>query len=148
MKLLFRLCFAFNLDLKFYFFGRVGGWLEKVKLKLNSTQLVVEVEVRVELGNISTSLLVRGCVGVWYEIKAISALVGWSWSWGWAWQHPQKKWGLVWCVGWFANSFSSQPKLLSWMTSSELGQYKVKQNSPYLPYYTRFVYFIYSNGFA
>ena len=29
---------------------RVGGWLEKVKLKLNSTQVVVEVEVRVELG--------------------------------------------------------------------------------------------------
>ena len=30
--------------------GWVGGWLEKVKLKLNSTQVVVEVEVRVELG--------------------------------------------------------------------------------------------------
>ena len=28
----------------------MGGWLEKVKLKLNSTQIVVEVEVRVELG--------------------------------------------------------------------------------------------------
>ena len=36
-----------------YFFGRVGGvggWLEKVKIKLNSTQVVVEVEVEVELG--------------------------------------------------------------------------------------------------
>ena len=31
--------------------GRVGGWLEKVKIKLNSTQIVVEVEVRGELGN-------------------------------------------------------------------------------------------------
>ena len=31
--------------------GWVGGWLEKVKIKLNSTQIVVEVEVRVELGN-------------------------------------------------------------------------------------------------
>ena len=29
-----------------------GAWLEKVKIKLNSTQVVVEVEVRVELGNI------------------------------------------------------------------------------------------------
>ena len=28
----------------------MGGWLEKVNLKLNSTQVVVEVEVRVELG--------------------------------------------------------------------------------------------------
>ena len=28
----------------------MGGWLEKVKLKLNSIQVVVEVEVRVELG--------------------------------------------------------------------------------------------------
>ena len=27
-----------------------GGWLEKVKIKLNSTQVVVEVEVRIELG--------------------------------------------------------------------------------------------------
>ena len=41
---------------KSYFFGRVGwggwvGWLEKVKIKLNSTQVVVEIEVRVELGN-------------------------------------------------------------------------------------------------
>ena len=36
-----------------YFFGRVGGvggWLEKGKIKLNSTQVAVEVEVRVELG--------------------------------------------------------------------------------------------------
>ena len=31
----------------------MGGWLEKVKIKLNSTQIVVEVEVRVELGNMS-----------------------------------------------------------------------------------------------
>ena len=31
--------------------GWVGGWLEKVKIKLNSTQIVVKVEVRVELGN-------------------------------------------------------------------------------------------------
>ena len=46
---------------KSYFFGRVGwvsvvggwvGWLKKVKIKLNSTQVVVEVEVRVELGNV------------------------------------------------------------------------------------------------
>ena len=34
-----------------YFFCRAGGWLEKVKIKLNSPQVVVEVEVRVELGN-------------------------------------------------------------------------------------------------
>ena len=37
-----------------YFFGQVDGvdgWLEKVKIKLNSTQVAVEVEVRVELGN-------------------------------------------------------------------------------------------------
>ena len=27
-----------------------GGWLEKVKIELNSIQVVVEVEVRVELG--------------------------------------------------------------------------------------------------
>ena len=27
-----------------------GGWLEKVEIKLNSTQVVVEVEVKVELG--------------------------------------------------------------------------------------------------
>ena len=33
----------------FTFSVRWGGWLEKVKLKLNSTQVVVEV--RVELGN-------------------------------------------------------------------------------------------------
>ena len=41
-----------------YFFGWggwVGGWLEKVKIKLNSTQAVVEV--RVELGNIFTTHL-------------------------------------------------------------------------------------------
>ena len=30
---------------------RVGGWLEKWGLKLTSTQVVVEVEVGVELGN-------------------------------------------------------------------------------------------------
>ena len=32
----------------------MGRWLEKVKIKLNSTQVVVEVEVevRLELGNI------------------------------------------------------------------------------------------------
>ena len=29
----------------------MGWWLEKVKIKLNSTQVVVEVELRVELGN-------------------------------------------------------------------------------------------------
>ena len=28
-----------------------GGWLEKVRIKLNSTQVVVEAKVRVELGN-------------------------------------------------------------------------------------------------
>ena len=36
-----------------YFFGQVDGvdgWLEKVKIKLNSTQVAVEVEVRVEFG--------------------------------------------------------------------------------------------------
>ena len=33
--------------------GGWGGWLAKVKIRLNSTQVVVEVEVRVELGNIS-----------------------------------------------------------------------------------------------
>ena len=51
LDLLRKLCFAFHLGLKFYFFGNGwGGRLEKVKLKLNSTQVVVEVEVRVELG--------------------------------------------------------------------------------------------------
>ena len=30
--------------------GELGGWLEKVKIKLHLTQLVVEVEVRVDLG--------------------------------------------------------------------------------------------------
>ena len=30
----------------------MSGWFEKVKIKLNSTQVVVEVEVGVELGNI------------------------------------------------------------------------------------------------
>ena len=30
-----------------------GAWLEKVKIKLNSTLVVVEVEVIVELGNSS-----------------------------------------------------------------------------------------------
>ena len=38
-----------------YFFGRwvewVGGWLEIWRVKLISTQVVVEVEVGVELGN-------------------------------------------------------------------------------------------------
>ena len=29
----------------------VGGWLEQLGIKLISTQVVVEVEVRVELGN-------------------------------------------------------------------------------------------------
>ena len=33
----------------------VGGWLEKWGLKLISTQVVVEVEVGVELGNIRKS---------------------------------------------------------------------------------------------
>ena len=37
----------------------MGGWLEKVKIKLNSTQDVVEVEVRVELGNILQVVLQR-----------------------------------------------------------------------------------------
>ena len=37
----------------------MGGWLEKVKIKLNSTQFVVEVEVRVELGN---SLSAGSCI--------------------------------------------------------------------------------------
>ena len=53
MKLLCKVCFAFNLDLK-YFFGRVcgmGGWLEIRKVKLISTQVLVFVEVGVELGN-------------------------------------------------------------------------------------------------
>ena len=48
LDLLRKLCFAFDLGLKFYFFGRVDGvgwWLEKVKLKRISTQVVVEVEV-------------------------------------------------------------------------------------------------------
>ena len=30
----------------------VGGWLEQLEIKLISTQVVVEVEVGVELGNI------------------------------------------------------------------------------------------------
>ena len=34
-----------------YFSGRVGGWLEIWRVKLISTQVVVEVEVGVELGN-------------------------------------------------------------------------------------------------
>ena len=49
--------FAFSFSCpELYYFGRVGGvggWLKKVKRKLNSTQDVVEVEVRVELGNIT-----------------------------------------------------------------------------------------------
>ena len=53
MKLLFSLCFALNLDLKFYFFGRVGGWLEIWRVKLISTQVLVLVEVWVELGKIA-----------------------------------------------------------------------------------------------
>ena len=32
-----------------------GGWLEKVKIELNSTQVVVEVEVRFELGNMNSN---------------------------------------------------------------------------------------------
>ena len=35
---------------------RVGGWLEKWGLKLISTQVVVEVEVGVELGNMRLGL--------------------------------------------------------------------------------------------
>ena len=34
--LLCKVCFTFDLDLKFYFFGQVGGvggWLEKVRIK-------------------------------------------------------------------------------------------------------------------
>ena len=57
-----------------YFFGGVGGvvgWvgrLEKWGLKLISTQVVVEVEVGVELGNIHEysvylSLLFEGIIG-------------------------------------------------------------------------------------
>ena len=33
--------------------GGVGGWLEKVQMKLNSTQFVGDVEVSAELGNIT-----------------------------------------------------------------------------------------------
>ena len=39
-----------------YFFGGVGGWLEKWGLKLISTQVVVEVEVGVELGNLTKKI--------------------------------------------------------------------------------------------
>ena len=53
--------------LELYFFGQlgeVGGWVEKVKLKLNSTQVVVEVEARDELGkNISLSIC------IWQDLK-------------------------------------------------------------------------------
>ena len=39
------------------------GWLEKVKIKLNSTQVIVEVEVRVELGNFaSNEMKVKGVI--------------------------------------------------------------------------------------
>ena len=34
-----------------YFFGWVDGWMEKGGFKLISTQVVLEVEVGVELGN-------------------------------------------------------------------------------------------------
>ena len=39
----------------------MGGWLEKWGLKLTSTQVVAEVEVGVELGNIACTFLV--CMG-------------------------------------------------------------------------------------
>ena len=46
------------LGVKSYFFGRLGlvvgwagGWLEIWGLKLNSSQVVDEVEIKVELGN-------------------------------------------------------------------------------------------------
>ena len=74
LDLLRKLCFAFHLDLKFYFFGRVGGvggWSEKVKLKLNSTQVVVEVEARDELGkNISLSIC------IWQDLKLKWSKIG------------------------------------------------------------------------
>ena len=37
--------------LVFWLGGRVGGWLEIWRVKLTSTQVVLEVEVGVELGN-------------------------------------------------------------------------------------------------
>ena len=41
-----------GLSLLFWWGGAAGwGWLEKVKIKLNSTQVVVGVEVRVKRGN-------------------------------------------------------------------------------------------------
>ena len=54
MQLLGKYCFVIFLPRIILFRsggtgGWVGGWLEKVKIKLNSTQVVVEV--RVELGN-------------------------------------------------------------------------------------------------
>ena len=41
--------------------GWVAGWLEKRGLKLISTQVVVEVEVGVELGNILQNLTLASC---------------------------------------------------------------------------------------
>ena len=50
------------LRVKSYFSGRVGwvvGWLEIWGLKLISTQVVVEVEVLVELGNMTSPVPVN-----------------------------------------------------------------------------------------
>ena len=42
--------------------SRVGGWLEQLGIKLISTQVVVEVEVGVELGNIHhDNLIIAPC---------------------------------------------------------------------------------------
>ena len=41
----------------------LGGWLEKWGFKLISTQVVVEVEVGVELGNSSLHLIIKFTMG-------------------------------------------------------------------------------------
>ena len=54
MQLLGKFCFVLFWPRILLF--RLGGWVEKVKIKLNSSPVVVEVEVRVKLGNKCTLL--------------------------------------------------------------------------------------------
>ena len=46
----------------------MGGWLEKVKIKLNLTQVVVEVEVRFEHGQSvsNTNVVIDFCIMILY----------------------------------------------------------------------------------
>ena len=71
LDLLRKLCFAFDLGLKFYFFGRVDGvgwWLEKVKLVGKSLDPQMKSNLNLSVGCLG------GWVGGWVvgdlEIKA------------------------------------------------------------------------------